>query len=75
MRSRLEGVIFRHLLRLILLLEEFIPLKPNESGPVDWRSDLEDFAQNLIYCCREVDPTSVEETLNASKKADLLEKS
>ena len=70
-----EGVIFRHLLRLILLLEEFIPLKPNESGPVDWRSDLEDFAQNLIYCCREVDPTSVEETLNASKKADLLEKS
>lgn len=69
-----EGVVFRHLLRLILLLEEFIPLKPIDGSAAEWRADLEDFAEKLTACCREVDPSSVEETLNVSKKANLLEK-
>lgn len=69
-----EGVVFRHLLRLILLLEEFIPLKPADCSPFDWRRDLEDFAEKLTACCREVDPSSVEETLSVSKKNDLLGK-
>jgi len=70
-----EGVVFRHLLRLILLLEEFIPLKPLDVNPLDWRADLEDVAQQLIDCCRQVDPSSVEETLSYSQKPDLLKKS
>ncbi len=70
-----EGVVFRHLLRLILLLEEFIPLKPLDVNPLDWRADLEDVAQQLIDCCRKVDPSSVEETLSYSQKPDLLQKS
>ncbi len=69
-----EGVVFRHLLRLILLLEEFIPLKPLDCNAFDWRRDLEDFAEKLVACCREVDPSSVEETLSVSKKNDLLDK-
>ncbi len=70
-----EGVIFRHLLRLILLLEEFIPLQPVDAPKYEWRADLNDFAEKLILCCRNVDSSSVEETLGSTKKTDLLEKS
>lgn len=70
-----EGVVFRHLLRLILLLQEFIPLKPLDCSQTEWRLDLEEFTDRLVACCREVDPSSVEETLSAAKKTDLLSKS
>lgn len=68
-----EGVVFRHLLRLILLIEEFIPLKPVDGDPFEWRSELLELDRQLIECCRVVDPSSVEETLRSSKKTDLLD--
>lgn len=70
-----EGVVFRHLTRLILLIEEFVDLVPEGADPLRWRADLENFARQLIESCREVDPLSVEETLNVSKQTDLLRKS
>lgn len=70
-----EGVVFRHLLRLILLVEEFIPLVPTDGDPREWRDDLTDVYNQLVECCRRVDPSSVEETLRASKKNDLLQQS
>lgn len=70
-----EGVVFRHLLRLILLVEEFIPLSPVDGDPREWRADLTDIYDQLVECCRKVDPLCVEETLRASKKNDLLQKS
>ncbi|MBQ9811850.1 MAG: DEAD/DEAH box helicase [Thermoguttaceae bacterium] len=68
-----EGVVFRHLLRLILLLEEFVPLEPKDCSPLQWRAELEDLIERLIATCRAVDASSVEETLVYSKKPDLLE--
>ncbi len=82
-----EGIIFRHLLRLILLLKELAQLEPEKgSGGVfaattslssndaeaktppdpvaaDWKSDLLEVADQLIECCRRVDPLSVDKAL------------
>jgi hypothetical protein len=62
-----EGVIFRHLLRLILLLEEFIEMPPVDGTPEDWKADLTDMKETLIDCCSKVDPQSTEETLEQIK--------
>jgi len=68
-----EGVIFRHLLRLILLIEEFIPFASHCAGgtPPDttqeaWQGDLRDIATQLTECCRNVDPTCTDEVLQAA---------
>ncbi len=58
-----EGVIFRHLLRLILLLGEFAQLCPAETDEESWRSDLQDIKERLVNCCRQVDPTSTDKVL------------
>ena len=67
-----EGIIFRHLLRLILLLKELAPLEPTRLEPaevpadavaVDWKTDLLEVADRLIDCCRGVDPLSVDKAL------------
>ncbi|MBR5760270.1 MAG: hypothetical protein IKX88_16915, partial [Thermoguttaceae bacterium] len=71
---RQEGVVFRHLLRLILLIQEFIPLEPKEGSATEWREDLEDVMEKVIASCRAVDPSCVEETLNFSKKTDPLDR-
>ncbi|MDO5308822.1 MAG: helicase, partial [Planctomycetia bacterium] len=67
-----EGVVFRHLLRLVLLLQEFAPLKPVDSPLAPWRAELEDLVTQLVASCRKIDPSSVEETLNSAKRPDLL---
>ncbi|MBQ9371777.1 MAG: DEAD/DEAH box helicase [Thermoguttaceae bacterium] len=69
-----EGILFRHLLRLILLLEEFAPLKPTAGSAAEWRLDLVEIGSQLVAACRNVDPSSVEETLKLSAKPDLLQK-
>ena len=68
-----EGVVFRHLLRLIQLVEEFIPLDPVDYDARLWRNELRDLLDSLERTCRAVDPLSVDETLRASKKRDLLD--
>lgn len=62
-----EGIIFRHLLRLILLLEEFAVLSPTEGDPAEWQADLRELGEMLIACCRKVDPGSTEETLEFAR--------
>ncbi len=67
-----EGLIFRHLLRLILLVGEFQQLCPPDISDQDWHDDLEDIKQRLTVCCQAVDPTSTEKTLvQAQAVADL----
>ncbi len=61
-----EGVIFRHLLRLILLIEEFLPFTPPDTTPLEWQTDLRDIATQLTECCRKVDPTCTDEVLQTS---------
>lgn len=64
-----EGVLFRHLLRMILLLEEFADLAPPEVDSQDWANDLYDIADQLADMCRRVDPTSTDEMLSQAKLA------
>jgi superfamily II DNA/RNA helicase len=58
-----EGIIFRHLLRLILLLAEFVQLCPPETTEAQWRGELEEISARIVECCRRVDPTSTEKVL------------
>lgn len=62
-----EGVLFRHLLRLILLLGEFRPLTPPETTTEQWRADLTDISTRLADCCRRVDPSSTDKTLEEAE--------
>ncbi|MBW3599422.1 MAG: helicase, partial [Planctomycetes bacterium] len=62
-----EGMIFRHLLRLILLLAEFQQLCPPETDYEVWRSELQTVADALTEGCRTVDPTSTDKALEQAK--------
>jgi superfamily II DNA/RNA helicase len=67
-----EGIIFRHLLRLILLLDEMASIPPVESTPEDWEDRLDDLIDRLTECCRAVDPESTDETLEQARGGDEL---
>jgi superfamily II DNA/RNA helicase len=68
-----EGIIFRHLLRLILLIGEFQQVTPPDTTPEEWRADLRDIADQLTASCREVDPTSTDEMIELAHAADVVE--
>lgn len=59
-----EGILFRHLLRLILLTAEFAKLTPPDTTPEEWREDLNEIAERLTEACRQVDPSSTDEALH-----------
>jgi len=63
-----EGIIFRHLLRLILLLDEFLKMPPSDGSPEDWKTDLTDIKEILLACCTKVDPRSTQEILERTKE-------
>ena len=65
-----EGMIFRHLLRLLLLLEEFRPLIPAGVAPAQWDLEISSTVTMLTDCCRAVDPLSTEETLQAAARSE-----
>lgn len=67
-----EGVVFRHALRMILLLGEFAKLPPEGLPPEEWEDRLLDMADLLTETCRKVDPTSTDEMLENAKAAELL---
>lgn len=66
-----EGVIFRHLLRLILLLGEVRALVPPDTTAEEWHAFLDETSATLTKCCHEVDPTSTDKMLEEAKAADL----
>lgn len=66
-----EGVIFRHLLRLILLLGELRPLVPPETTAEEWNTFLNELADKLTASCREVDPSSTDKALEDFKATDI----
>jgi len=72
--AKQEGLIFRHLLRLILLTEEFAQLTPPGTDAATWQAELKDISDKLTEACRSVDPTSTEETIKkAHTAADVVE--
>ena len=58
-----EGVVFRHLLRLILLCDEFSQLTPSGLLKDAWRDRLLGWADQLTQTCRSVDAQSTDQTL------------
>lgn len=58
-----EGVIFKHLLRLILLCREFEQLTPRDVDPDAWRARLRGVGDTLTQSCRAVDPQCTDEEL------------
>jgi superfamily II DNA/RNA helicase len=70
--AKQEGLIFRHLLRLILLLGEFSQVTPPGTDPAVWRGELKELADRLTASCREVDPTSTEYMLAHAADQDIV---
>ncbi len=62
-----EGMIFRHLLRLLLLLAEFQQLAPAEVELDQWKAELQEVSDRIAHCCRAVDPTSTDIALDQAK--------
>lgn len=70
--AKQEGLIFRHLLRLILLLGEFAQVAPPGMDALIWRSQLRELVDRITAGCRAVDPTSTESMLAHAADPDLL---
>jgi superfamily II DNA/RNA helicase len=58
-----EGLIFRHVLRLILLVKEFEQLCPPDITMEEWLADLREISERLTACCRTIDPASTDKAL------------
>ena len=68
-----EGIIFRHMLRLILLCGEFAQVTPTEADPSVWQAELRELADRLTASCREVDPASTDMMIEQAHAADVVE--
>jgi hypothetical protein len=67
-----EGIVFRHFLRLILLLAEFAQVCPEGTTMEAWNADLRDISAQLTASCQAVDPASTDETIERTHAADPL---
>lgn len=67
-----EGVVFRHLLRLILLIGEFLQFCPPDTEEEDWQGDLNEIRERLVESCRHVDSTSTDKVLEEAQAAAKL---
>jgi hypothetical protein len=65
-----EGMIFRHLLRMILLIDEMAMLTPPELDPRQWQSELGEIADALESACREVDSYSTDQWLDEARQLE-----
>ncbi|TWU48766.1 ski2-like helicase [Rubripirellula tenax] len=70
-----EGILFRHCLRMILLLDEMANIPPIESTVETWEDPLDELADRLTETCRKIDAQSTDEMLNqpGSEIDDLIE--
>ncbi len=55
-----EGMIFRHLLRMILLIDEMAQIAPPDLTLEDWQNDLGEIADKLEKTCLDVDEFGTE---------------
>jgi hypothetical protein len=71
-----EGILFRHCLRMILLLDEMANIPPLESTVETWEDPLDELADRLTETCRTIDPQSTDEMLASppSEADNLIEK-
>lgn len=69
---RQEGIIFRHLLRLILLCGEFAAVTPPNVTADQWSEPLRDLAGQLTESCRKIDPESTDKMIEEAQAADIV---
>ncbi len=65
-----EGIVFRHLLRLILLAAEFTQFSPPDVDEGSWLDDMNEIADRLTETCRTIDPASTDKTLQSIENPD-----
>jgi hypothetical protein len=71
--TKQEGIVFRHLLRLILLCGEFAQVCPVDTTPEAWQADMRDLANQLTESCRAIDPASTDEMMEKAREGDVVE--
>jgi superfamily II DNA/RNA helicase len=70
--AKQEGVLFRHMLRLILLCGEFSRTAPLDRDAGEWRTELREITDALTASCRAVDPDSTDKMIeNLKEVADV----
>ncbi|QGJ69022.1 DNA synthesis and replication [Planctomycetales bacterium 10988] len=70
--SKQEGIVFRHLLRFILLCNEFSLISPPDCSPEDWQSELKEISEQVAEACRQVDSQSTDEVLEDAVSGEVL---
>ena len=65
-----EGVVFRHLLRFVLLVDEMIELCPPDTTEDEWRDELSSIANQIEDLCLATDAQSTEQWLESKNKSD-----
>ncbi len=65
--TKQEGIIFRHLLRFVLLLQEFLPMTPEGIDEQEWQERVMFWSETISKACREVDPVSTDKALEANE--------
>jgi hypothetical protein len=68
-----EGIVFRHLLRLILLCGEFAQVCPADIAADAWQQEMRGIAGQLTESCRAIDPASTDEAIEKAHAADVVE--
>lgn len=67
--AKQEGILFRHILRFVLLCEEFVPHVDPDSV---WHGELHSISHQLTEACREIDPRSTDMMIESAHAADPL---
>ncbi len=62
-----EGMIFRHMLRMILLIDELAMLGPPDIDHQQWQDELGEIADALEGSCRQVDSYSTDQWLDEAR--------
>ncbi|MFP6763259.1 MAG: hypothetical protein VB858_06570, partial [Planctomycetaceae bacterium] len=67
--ARQEGIVFRHVLRVVLLCEEFSQHLPADSA---WCGELMETADLLTEACRTVDARSTDQMIESARSPDIM---
>jgi superfamily II DNA/RNA helicase len=67
-----EGILFRHVLRFILLCDEMASIPPFETTEETWEDFWDELIERLTAACRAIDPSSTDEVLENGLGRDEL---
>jgi hypothetical protein len=73
--TKQEGIIFRHVQRMIMLCGEFERACALDVDPstLAWRAELHELAAKLTESCRVVDPTSTDQLIAKIGEPDMID--